>query len=235
MINVTSPYLPNIKKYNKYLDRIYKDKWLTNNGPLVNELNGRLREYLGVNNLLLVSSGTMALNIAYKLLNVKKSVITTPFSFVATTSSLVWDNLDPVFCDINPKTFNIDAKNILSILDDSIDAILPVHVCGNSCDVESIQDIASKHKKKLIYDSSHAFGVNYKKKSILNWGDISTLSFHATKIFHTAEGGGMVIKDDSLFEEAERLINFGYKDNHISTPGINGKMSEFHAAIGIST
>lgn len=235
MINVTKPYLPDIKKYNKYLKRIYDTKWLTNNGPLVQELKVRLEEYLEVKNLLLVSNGTIALNIAYNLLDIKKSVITTPFSFVATTSSLVWDEITPVFCDIDKNTLNMDVEKVHTYMNESIEAILPVHVFGNPCDVDRFQSVADRYNKKIIYDASHAFGVKYKDTSILNFGDISTISFHATKLFHTVEGGGIVVNDDELFEKASSLLNFGYnKNDEIIAPGINGKMSEFHAAMGLA-
>jgi len=235
MISVTKPYLPDIKKYNKYVKRIYDAKWLTNNGPLVQELRVRLEEYLEIKNLLLVSNGTIALNIAYHLLNIKKSVITTPFSFVATTSSLVWDGISPVFCDIDKNTLNMDAEKVHAYMNESIEAILPVHIFGNTCDVEKLQSVADRYNKKIIYDASHSFGVKYKDTSVLSFGDISTISFHATKLFHTVEGGGIVINDDELFERANSLLNFGYNKNYeIIAPGINGKMSEFHAAMGLA-
>jgi dTDP-4-amino-4,6-dideoxygalactose transaminase len=235
MINTTIPYLPDFKKYSSYLKFIYDKKWLTNNGELVQELTSQLEGYLGVRNLLLVSSGTMALSIAYKLLKLKKTVVTTPFSFVATTSSLVWDGITPEFCDVQKATFNMDASKLHLFMKKSVEAILPVHVFGNPCDIDKIQDVACKYNKKVIYDASHCFDVKYKNKSVLSYGDISTISFHATKIFHTVEGGALVINNDELFEEAKALMNFGYNgSDEIATPGINGKMSEFHAAMGLS-
>ncbi|MDP3300691.1 MAG: DegT/DnrJ/EryC1/StrS family aminotransferase [Sulfuricurvum sp.] len=234
MINVTKPYLPNREKYKSYIDSIYQANWLTNNGPLVQELEKRLEDYLGVKNILLVSNGTLALQIAYKLLDLKGEVITTPFSFVATTSSLMWENLVPVFVDIDPDTFNLDPSQIEEYITRETSAILPVHVFGNSCEVEKIASIASRNGLKVIYDAAHAFGVKYKDKSVLDYGDISTVSFHATKLFHTIEGGALIIKDDALFAKAKRLINFGYEKGEIVELGINSKMNEFSAAMGLA-
>lgn len=233
-INVTKPYLPDINKYQKYLDRIYKSNWLTNHGPLVQELERRLEDYLGVKNLILVSNGTSALQIAYKTLEISGEVITTPFSFVATTSSLVWDGLKPVFADINPKTFNIDPTQIESKITKETSAILPVHVFGNACEIENIKNLADRYKLKVIYDAAHAFGVTYRDNSVLNHGDISTISFHATKLFHTIEGGALIIKNDDAYKKAQQLTNFGFEKGEISGIGINSKMNEFSAAMGLS-
>jgi len=234
MINVTKTYLPNKDKYKKYIDSIYNNGWVTNNGPLVQLLEKRLAKYLGVKNIVLVSNGTVALEIAYRVLGVKGDVITTPFSFVATTSSLVTNGLNPIFSDIHTGTLNLEANNIENMITKSTSAIVPVHVFGNGCEVEKIDDIAKKNNLKLIYDASHAFGVQYKGESILNYGDISTLSFHATKLFHSIEGGALIIKDDSLVKKARYLINFGIK-NEESIPelGTNAKMNEFEAAMGL--
>ena len=235
MISVTKPYLPPAKKYKKYIDRIYGSGWITNNGPLYTELSSRLSDYLGVKNFVLVANGTLALNISYKLLNLEKTVITTPFTFVATTSSIVWNGSNVLFSDIDYATFNLDPFHIEDNLSDSCQAIIPVHVFGNACEIDEISKVAIRNNLKVIYDASHAFGVNYKDKSILSYGDISTISFHATKIFHTIEGGGIVIQDDDLFEQAKRIINFGYNsDDDIIDVGINAKMSEFHAAMGLA-
>ena len=185
--------------------------------------------------MLLVCNGTIALNIAYKLLKIKKSVITTPFSFVATTSSLNWDGIEVDFSDIDPDTFNLDPIKLANHPEGNHDAVLPVHVFGNACEVEEIERISKEKDLKVIYDAAHAFGVKYKGQSVLNFGDISTLSFHATKLFHTVEGGGLVIKDNDLFEESKELINFGLdKNGIINGTGINAKMSEFHAAMGLA-
>jgi len=233
-IHVHRPYLPNKEKYKKYIDEIFESNWLTNNGPLVKKLEKRLEKYLNVRNVVLVSNGTMALQIAYKVLNLKGEVITTPFSFVATTSSLVWENLKPIFADIDKKTLNLDPKNIEKLITPNTRAIVPTHVFGNACKVEAIEKIAKKHNLKVIYDAAHAFDVKYKDKSVLNYGDISTLSFHATKLFHTIEGGALIINDDKLAQKARYLINFGI-ENQESIPhlGTNAKMNEFEAAMGL--
>lgn len=233
MINVTKSYLPNINKYKKYVDKIFNTNWLTNNGPLTQELEKKLSEYLGVNNILLVANGTLALQIAFKLLNLKGEVITTPFSFVATISSLIWENLIPRFVDINPQTLNINTEKIDQAISEKTSAILPVHVFGNACEVEKIETIAKRNSLKVIYDAAHAFSVRYKDNSILNYGDISILSFHATKIFHTIEGGALIINDDDLFNKAKQVINFGYENGKIESLGINAKMNEFEAAMGL--
>ena len=234
MINVTKIYLPELKKYEEYIEKIFNLGLVTNNGPLVKELQNRLEKYLGVKHLLLVSNGTIALQIVYKLLDIKGEAITTPFSFVATTSSQLWEGINTVFVDINKDTFNIDYTKFEEKISKTTSAIIPVHVFGNACDVEKIDEIAKKYNLKVIYDAAHAFGVKYKGNSVLNYGDISTLSFHATKIFHTIEGGALVINDDELYDKAIRLINFGITDaEHITEVGINGKMNEFQAAMGL--
>lgn len=234
MINVTKTYLPNKEKYKQYIDEIYENGWLTNNGPLVQRLEKRLAEYLGVKNIVLVSNGTIALEIAYRTLGLKGFIITTPFSFVATTSSLVTNQLLPIFADIDEKTLNLNPKNIEKLITPSTSAILPVHVFGNACEVEEIEQIANKHNLKVIYDAAHAFDVKYKDKSVLNYGDISTLSFHATKLFHSIEGGALIINDDELVQKARYLINFGIKNTEeIPHLGTNAKMNEFEAAMGL--
>ncbi len=234
MINVTKTYLPDKEKYKQYVDEIYVNGWVTNNGPLVKRLEKRLAEYLGVKNIVLVSNGTVALEIAYRTLGLKGFVITTPFSFVATTSSLVTNQLLPIFADINEKTFNLDPKNIEKLITPNTSAILPVHVFGNACEVEEIERIAKQHDLRVIYDAAHAFDVSYKNQSVLNYGDISTLSFHATKLFHTIEGGALIINDDELVEKARFLINFGIKNQEeIPELGTNAKMNEFEAAMGL--
>jgi dTDP-4-amino-4,6-dideoxygalactose transaminase len=234
MINVTKTYLPDIDKYKRYVDEIYSNGWITNNGPLVKRLENRLAEYLGVRNIVLVANGTVALEIAYRTLGISDYVVTSPFSFVATTSSLVTNGLKPIFADIDLQSFNISPENISEVITKNTSAIVPVHVFGNACSVEEIEQIARDRNLKVIYDASHAFGVEYKGKSILNHGDISTLSFHATKLFHTIEGGALIINDDSLVEKARYLINFGI-ENQKSIPelGTNAKMNEFEAAMGL--
>lgn len=234
MINVTKTYLPNKEKYKKYIDEIYENGWLTNNGPLVQRLEKRLAEYLGVKNIILVSNGTVALEIAYRTLDIKGFTITTPFSFVATTSSLVTNNILPIFADIDEQTLNLNPKNIEKLITPNTTAIVPVHVFGNACEVEEIEQIANKHNLKVVYDAAHAFDVKYKNKSVLNYGDISTLSFHSTKLFHSIEGGALIINDDELVQKARYLINFGIKNTEeIPHLGTNAKMNEFEAAMGL--
>ncbi|AXA33695.1 DegT/DnrJ/EryC1/StrS family aminotransferase [Francisella adeliensis] len=234
MINVTKTYLPNKEKYKSYIDEIYQNGWITNNGPLVRKLEKRLEDYLGVKNVVLVSNGTTALEIAYRTLDLKGFAATTPFSFVATTSSLVTNNILPIYADIDPNTFNIDAENIEKAITKNTNAIVATHVFGNPCDVEAIQKIADEKKLKVVYDAAHAFDVEYKEQSILNYGNISTLSFHATKLFHCIEGGALIINDDELVQKARYLINFGF-ENAESIPhlGTNAKMNEFEAAMGL--
>ncbi len=242
MIPVTKPYLPSREKLNKYIDGIYEREWLTNNGPLVQELTKRLEEYLGVENLLLVSNGTLALQIAYRALGIHEPLngkpveaITTPFTFVATSSSLKWEGIEPVFADIDPDTWCLDPKNIEPAITAQTKAIVPVHVFGNACDVEAIDQIAKEHDLKVIYDAAHAFGVKYKGESLLKWGDAATLSFHATKVFHTIEGGAIVFKRKEDLEKAKRLISFGITGpDTIEELGINAKMNEFQAAMGLA-
>lgn len=234
MIPVTKSYLPNIDKYKAYIDSIYKSAWLTNNGVLVQELERRLKEYLGVKHIILVANGSLALQLSYKVLHLTGEVITTPFSFAATTSTLSWEGLDPVFADINSNSFNIDPNNIEKKISDRTSAIVPVHVFGNPCDVEIIADIANQHKLKVIYDAAHAFGTKYKGESVLNYGDISTLSFHATKLFHTIEGGAIITNNDDIAEKVRLLMNFGITSpTSISSIGTNAKMNEFEAAMGL--
>lgn len=234
MINVTKTYLPDREKYKKYIDEIFDSGRVTNNGPLVNKLEERLCSYLGVRNLVLVSNGTAALEIAYRALELKGSVVTTPFSFVATTSSLVTNNIKPVFADIRPDTLNINPEKIEEALTLDTSALVPVHVFGNACEIDAIEAIASKHQLKVIYDAAHAFDVKYKEKNIAEYGDISVLSFHATKLFHTIEGGALVVNDDELVAKVKYLRNFGIKNQaEIPELGTNAKMNEFEAAMGL--
>ena len=234
MIPVTKAYLPNKDKYQSYVNRIFESGWLTNNGSLLKELEQKLAEYLGIKNIILVANGSLALQLAYKALDLKGEVITTPFSFVATTSTLAWEGLTPVFADINPDSFNIDPTQIEAQITPQTSAIVPVHVFGNPCGVEEIQEIADKHKLKVIYDAAHAFGSEYKGQSVLNYGDISTLSFHATKLFHTIEGGAIITNDDELAGKIRRMINFCITSpTSIESVGTNAKMNEFEAAMGL--
>ena len=241
MIPVTKPYLPSREKLNAYIDGIYERNWLTNNGPLVQELTVRLERFLGVENILLVSNGTLALQVAYRAMGISSinpdspaEVITTPFSFVATASSLRWEGLTPVFADIDPRTWCLDPSRIEAAITPTTRAIVPVHVFGNACDVEAIDALAAQHDLKVIYDAAHAFGVDYKGQSLLTYGDAATLSFHATKLFHTVEGGAIVFKRKDDLQRAREMINFGLAGpNSIESLGINAKMNEFQAAMGL--
>ena len=234
MIPITKPFTPPIEEYQELLKGIWQRNWLTNNGPLVNDLELKLKRYLKLKHLLFVSNGTLALQIALRALNITKEVITTPFSYVATTSSIVWEGCTPVFVDIDPETFNIDPTKIEAAITSDTQAILATHCFGNPCDVEAIEQIAKKHNLKVIYDAAHCFGTQYKGESIFKWGDISTTSFHATKLFHTVEGGAVFTKDPGLLKQMAWRRNFGHKGpEHYHGVGINGKNSEFHAAMGI--
>jgi len=234
MINVTKSYLGSKNKFKAYIDRIYNTGWLTNNGPLVTALEQRLKDYLGVRNIILTNNGTIALQIAYRALGINGSAITTPFSFVATTSSLQWEGIKPIFADIDPATWNLDPNQIERHIQQDTSAIVATHVFGNPCDVERIEQIARIHNLKVVYDGAHAFGVRHKGQSVYKWGDISTLSFHATKLFHTIEGGAIVTNDDELADRVRLLCNFGIVDtDQIEGIGINAKLNEFSAAMGM--
>lgn len=234
MIPVTKPYLPQLKEYDEYVSSIWERQWLTNNGPLVNELEIKLKQYLNLNHLLYVSNGTIALQIAIKALGLTGEIITTPFSYVATTSSIVWEGCKPVFVDIEPDTFNIDPAAIEEAITPETSAILATHVFGNPCDIHSIQEIADRYNLKVIYDAAHSFGVKYKGKSVFEYGDVSTTSFHATKLFHTIEGGAVFTRDPDLLKKMAYMRNFGHNGTEsFAELGINGKNSEFHAAMGL--
>lgn len=231
---VNKPYLPNREQYKAYIDQLFESCWLTNKGELVQTLEERLRQYLGVKHLILVANGSLALQLAYHALDLRGEVITTPFSFAATTNTLVWESLKPIFADIDSQTFNLDPSNIETQITEATSAIVPVHVYGNPCKVELIQDIAKQYHLNVVYDAAHAFGVHYKGQSVLNYGDISTLSFHATKLFHTIEGGAVITNDDALADKVRRLLNFGFAGPYtLQYPGINAKMNEFEAAMGL--
>lgn len=234
MIPVTKPYLPPKHEFEAYVNDIWQRGWLTNSGPLVNELETRLRAYLDLSSVLLVNNGTVAIQIALKALGINGEVITTPFSYVATTSSIVWEGCKPVFVDIDKDTLNIDATKIEAAITPDTQAILATHVYGNPCDVEAIEAIAKKHDLKVIYDAAHAFGTQYKGKSLYAYGDISTASFHATKLFHTTEGGAIIANNEQLAEKSALLRNFGHTSSYtFEGAGINGKVSELHAAMGL--
>ena len=234
MINVTKPFLPPIEEYQTYIKQIWERNWLTNNGPLVNELELRLKEYLGINHLLYLNNGTIALQIAIKALQLKGDIITTPFSYVATTSSIIWEGCNPVFVDIDPGTLNIDPTKIEEAITEKTSAIIATHTYGNPCNIEEIQAIADRHNLKVIYDAAHCFGTKYKGESVYNYGDISTASFHATKIFHTIEGGAVFTRDSKLLKKMAYMRNFGHHGPmDFAEVGINAKNSEFHAAMGL--
>ena len=235
MIPVTKPFLPPAEEYEAYLKGIWKRNWLTNMGPLASQLEMELKDFLEVSHLLFVTNGTIALQMAIKALNLSGEIITTPFSFVATTSSIVWENCTPIFVDIEPSTLNIDAEKIESAITEKTSAILATHVYGNPCDVEKIEKIAKKHNLKVIYDGAHAFGVKINGKSIFEYGDVSTCSLHATKLYHSIEGGLLITKDPVLLKKLAYIRNFGFDGpENFAELGINGKNSEFHAAMGLA-
>ncbi|WP_313373385.1 DegT/DnrJ/EryC1/StrS family aminotransferase [Chishuiella sp.] len=235
MIPVTKPFLPPQEEYQNYLNGIWKRQWLTNMGPLASQLEMELKKYLSLKHLLFVTNGTVALQIAIKALDLKGEIITTPFSFVATTSSIVWEGCKPIFVDIDEKSLNIDADKIEDSITENTSAILATHVYGNPCDVEKIEKIAKKHKLKVIYDGAHAFGVKVKDKSIFEYGDISICSLHATKLYHSIEGGLMITNNPELLKKIAFIRNFGISGyDTFSELGINGKNSEFHAAMGLT-
>ncbi len=235
MILVTKPFLPPKEDYRKYIDIIWENEWLTNMGPLASDLEMKLKQHLGLKHLLFVTNGTVALQMAIKALDLKGEIITTPFSFVATTSSIVWEGCTPIFVDIDKNSLNIDARKIEAAITEKTTAILATHVYGNPCDVEAIDKIAKKHNLKVIYDAAHAFGVEINGKSIFEYGDISTCSLHATKLYHSVEGGLVICKDEKLDRKLKYIRNFGISGfDSFAELGINGKNSEFHAAMGLA-
>ncbi|MBN2485931.1 MAG: DegT/DnrJ/EryC1/StrS family aminotransferase [Bacteroidales bacterium] len=233
-IYVTKPTLPSLDEFLPYLEKIWGSKILTNNGPFHQELEAELANFLGVKYVSLFANGTLALLTALQTLKISGEVITTPFSFVATTNALWWNNLKPVFVDIEPKYCNIDPEKIEEAITPATTAILAVHVYGNPCYVERLQDLADTYGLKIIYDAAHAFGNNYGDSSILNFGDLSTLSFHATKPFNTMEGGAIICHDAKTKQRIDYLKNFGFADEtRVMAPGINSKMNEMQAALGL--
>lgn len=234
MINVTKPFLPPLEIYQKYIAEIFERNVLTNNGPLVQQLEKELREFLGVKHLFFVNNGTIALQIAIKALDLKGEVITTPFSYVATTNCIIWEGCKPVFADINKTDFNINPEKIEALITKDTSAIMATHVYGNPCDVEKLEAICKKHNLKLIYDGAHAFGAEYKGKQVLSYGDVATCSFHATKLFHTGEGGAIITNDDELAERIMLYRQFGHIGDEYYSIGVNGKSSDIHAAMGLA-
>lgn len=234
LITVTSPLLPDLDDFTVELKKIWDSKWITNNGSYHKKLESALAEYLGVPYISLFTNGTLPLITALQALRITGEVITTPYSFVATTHALWWNGIKPVFVDIDPATGNIDPNKIEAAITPKTTAIMPVHVYGKPCDTKSIQEIADRYGLKVIYDAAHAFGVKVDGKSILNAGDLSTLSFHATKVFNTIEGGAMVMHDAKTKQRIDYLKNFGFA-NEITVvgPGINSKMDEVRSAYGL--
>ena len=247
IIKVTSPLLPDLGAFNEYLKQIWDKQWITNNGEFHHQLEKALAEYLGVPYISLFTNGTLPLITALQALRITGEVITTPYSFVATTHALWWNGIKPVFVDIDPKTGNLDPNKVEAAITPRTTAILPVHVYGNPCDVDVIQDIADKYGLRVIYDAAHAFGVKVDSRhskmlsksegdyvSVLNAGDLSTLSFHATKVFNTVEGGAMVMHDAKMKQRIDYLKNFGFaNETTVVGPGINSKMDEIRSAYGL--
>ncbi len=235
MIPVTKSFIPPIEEYSKQVERAFKNEWLTNRGELVLELEDKLKDFLDVSNILITNNGTIPLQIALKLLGKQGEVITTPFSYVATSAAIVWENCTPIFVDIHPEYLTIDETKIEEAITDKTTCILATHVFGNPCNIEAIDAIAKKHNLSVIYDAAHCFGVKYKGKSIFEYGDISTCSFHATKLFHTGEGGAVFCKDEELRHEIYYSHNFGHNGPlEFYGLGINGKISELQAAMGLT-
>jgi len=234
MIYVTKPFLPAREKYNEYIKGIWERNWLTNNGPLVNELEKRLKEYLGVQNILYTANGTISIQMAIKALALSGNVLTTPFSYIATTSSIVWESCIPKFIDICPEHLNMNPSLIEENIDENTTGIVATHCFGNPCQIEEIDRIAGKYNLKVIYDAAHCFGSKYRQQSIFEFGSISVASFHATKIMHSIEGGAIFSRDPELINKLRLIRNFGHDGpERFSALGINGKNSEFHAAMGL--
>ncbi len=235
MIPVTKTFLPPIQEYQAFLQRAWDKSWLTNRGELALELEDKLKAYLAIPHLTLTTNGTLPLQIAIKAFGLTGEIITTPFSYVATTASIVWENCKPVFVDIDPEYLTVDEKLIEAAITSKTTAILVTHVFGNPCNVDAIESIAHRYNLKVIYDAAHAFGVNYKGKSLMAYGDVSTCSFHATKLFHCGEGGAFICHDADLHQKLFYHHNFGHKNNlEFYGLGINAKISELQAAMGLA-
>lgn len=234
MITVTKPFIPSKELFDQKMKTVFENKWFTNFGPMVNELEDKLKDYFRSEHFLLVTNGTISLQLAIRALDLKGEIITSPFSYVATTSAIAYERCIPVFADIDPVTFNIDPAKIEEKITSSTSAILATHVFGYPCNIDAIQKIADKHNLKVIYDSAHVFGTKINGKSLLNFGDISSISFHATKLFHSIEGGGIYCKEESVFNKIKLLRNFGHTSpNTFEGIGINAKMNEACAVMGL--
>jgi len=235
IIHVTEPSLPSLDEYVELLEEVWRRKWITNKGQYHKQLEEKLAEHLCVKHLSLFCNGTIALQVGLKALGVEGEVITTPFSFPATSHSLWWNHCTPVFCDVDPVYGNLDPDRIEELITPKTTALLPVHVYGNPCNHRRIREIAARHGLKVLYDAAHCFGVKLNGESVLNWGDLSMISFHATKVFNTAEGGALVTNDPAMKDRIDKLKNFGFAgETSVIASGTNGKMSELHAALGIA-
>lgn len=233
MINVTKTFLPPLEEYVSYLEKIWSSGQVTNNGGMLQELELRLKEFLGVKHLFLTANGTLALQIALNAMGIKGEVITTPFSYVATTGALLWEHCEPVFVDIDPQNYCIDPRRKEEAITSETKAILAVHVYGNACDVDAISAICRRHNLKLLYDAAHSFGSRLNGRSLVSFGDAAAMSFHATKLFHTVEGGAAVTNDDELARKMRLCRAFGHIGDEYFSIGINAKNSELHAAMGL--
>lgn len=234
-INVTQTFLPNQEEYTEILKEAWDDKWITNRGKLVLKLEKKIKTKFNITSIIATANGTLPLQIAIKALELNGEVITTPFSYIATTSSIIWEGCTPIFVDINEETLNIDSSKIEAKITNKTSAIIATHVFGNPCEIDFIEQLAKKYNLKVIYDAAHCFGVNYREKSIFEYGDVSTCSFHATKIFHTGEGGALFSTCSELYDKLFYHHNFGHngKENYFGK-GINAKMSELQAAMGLA-
>lgn len=234
MITATKPFVPDIKLYESRMRQVFDNVWFTNFGPMVNELEQKLRDYFGAPYFMLVTNGTISLQMAIKALDLKGEIITTPFSYVATTSTIAWEGCSPVFADIDPETFNIDPSKIEALITPRTSAIMATHVYGYPCNMKAIEAVASKHKLKVIYDSAHTFGSKIAGQPVFNHGDISSISFHATKLFHCIEGGGLFCQTEEVYNKLKLLRNFGHTSPHtFGGLGINAKMNEACAVMGL--
>lgn len=232
---MTRPRLPERPRFDALLDRLFESRWLTNDGALVRELEASLGSWLGGSFSAVCCNGTVALQVALRSLDLSGEVITTPFTFPATVHAIEWNGLTPVFCDVDPETWNLDPASVAASLNERTSAVLPVHVFGNPCAVEAFDALAASHGLRVVYDAAHAFGVRHLGRPIGDWGDLSVFSFHATKLFHTAEGGAVVGRDEALAASIRLLRNFGIvNEEEVRGVGLNGKLSELHAALGLA-